>query len=64
MRLDHVTVRPLLDEDGVVRKARVLAERDGRVLVMVTRDVGMTHVLWLPAERMHPEEHLSRPLNP
>jgi len=52
MRLDRVTVCRLLDEDGVTREARVLARRDGRALVMVTRDVGRTHVLWLATERL------------
>jgi hypothetical protein len=42
MRLDCTPVLPFLDDDGVTRPARVLAERDGRVL-HGTRDVGMTH---------------------
>lgn len=54
MRLDRMPVLPFLDDGGVTRPARVLAERDGRVLVMVTRDVGMTHCAWWPADRLVP----------
>jgi hypothetical protein len=49
VRLDRCPVLSYLDDDGVTRLARVLAERDGRVCVMVTRDVGMTHLRWRPA---------------
>jgi hypothetical protein len=52
VRFDLCPVLPFLDDDGAVRLARVLAERDGRVCVMVTRGVGLTHVLWRPAVRM------------
>ena len=45
----------LLDDvDDVPRTATVLAERDGRVLVRVTRDVGMTYVYWQAASRVRP----------
>jgi hypothetical protein len=52
MRLDLCPVLPYLDDDGVTRPAQVLAERDGRVCVLVAREVGMTHVLWRPTERV------------
>jgi hypothetical protein len=43
----------LLDDvDDVPRPAQVLAERDGRVLVRITRDVGMTYVHWQDACRV------------
>ena len=45
----------LLDDvDDVPRTATVLAQRDGRVLVRVTRDVGMPHVYWQAASRVLP----------
>jgi hypothetical protein len=46
VRFDRCPVLPFLDDDGVIRTARLLAQRRGRVYVMVTRDVGATHLLW------------------
>lgn len=51
MRFDLCRVLPFLDAGGVTREARVLAERDGRALVMVTMAVGMTHMVWRPSSR-------------
>jgi hypothetical protein len=37
-----------LDDDGIVRPARVVSEREGVVSVFVTRAVGMTHWISRP----------------
>lgn len=52
MRLDRSPIMPFRDDDGVIRPAWMLAERDGRVLVMFARGVGATHVAWWPADRL------------
>jgi hypothetical protein len=50
VRFDLYPEATLLDD--VPRTAQVLDERTGRVLVMVTRDVGMTYVSWRDAARV------------
>lgn len=52
MRFDRCPVLPFVDDDGQVREALVLARRDDRVCLKVTRDVGMTHLLWRPDKRL------------
>lgn len=52
MRFDRCPVLPLVDDDGQVREARVLARRDDRVCLIWTRDVGAQHVSWRPAARL------------
>jgi hypothetical protein len=52
VRFTGKPVLPVLDEDGVVRRALVTHRRGDLVHCFITRGTGATHVLWLPVERV------------
>lgn len=52
MRFDLMPVVSFLDDDGTVRAVRVVPEREGVVSWFVTRDVGSTHWISRPVDRV------------
>jgi hypothetical protein len=59
VRFTDKPVLPVLDEDGVVRQARVTHRRGDLVHCFITRGTGATYVLWLPLDRVvDGHEHL------